>query len=132
VAGTEMTVGQLVTDLAKDVLFFNNSGGGVTLSGGEPAAQPRFSYNFLLSCQQHHIHTALETSGYAPARTIAKLAGVSNLILYDVKTTDAECHRLFTGVSNQLILENLHMLCAYHVFLESTMVQRKSERWQER
>lgn len=111
-AGTRVTVGELVAEVAKDLPFFRRSGGGVTLSGGEPAMQPRFSYNFLLACNQRGIHTALETSGYARWEVMSRLAGVTDLLLYDVKFIDSDRHRRYTGVPNDLILKNLERLAA--------------------
>jgi len=111
-AGTRITVGNLAAEVVKDLPFFRSSGGGVTLSGGEPAMQPDFSYNFLLACKQRGVHTALETTGYAPWELISRLAGVTDLFLYDVKFIDSGLHRRYTGVPNDLILKNLERLAA--------------------
>ncbi|MBI3957338.1 MAG: glycyl-radical enzyme activating protein [Chloroflexi bacterium] len=112
VAGSRVTVGEVVSRVEKDLPFFRNSGGGVTLSGGEPARQPHFSYNFLMACQERGIHTALETTGYAKWEVISSLATVTDLFLYDVKLVDPASHRKLTGVPNELILENLRKLAA--------------------
>ena len=109
-AGTSVSAGELVEEVAKDLPFFRNSKGGVTLSGGEPARQPEFSYNFLLGCKQRGIHTALETTGYARWKVTLALARVTDLLLYDVKFIDPDAHHRHTGVSNRLILENLGKL----------------------
>jgi len=109
-AGNSISVGQLVAEVAKDIPFFESSSGGVTLSGGEPAMQPEFSYNFLLACKQRGIHTALETTGYGRWEVMSTLASVTDLLLYDVKSIDSDSHRHYTGVSNELILENLQRL----------------------
>ena len=109
-AGTSITVGQLVAEVAKDLPFFESSSGGVTLSGGEPAMQPEFSYNFLLACKQRGIHTALETTGYGRWEVMSTLASVTDLLLYDVKSINSESHRHHTGVPNELILRNLQRL----------------------
>jgi pyruvate formate lyase activating enzyme len=109
-AGNPVTVGGLVSEVEKDLPFFQSSEGGVTLSGGEPARQARFSYNFLLACKQRGIHTALETTGYASWKVMSALADVSDLLLYDVKLIDADAHQRYTGVPNHLILENLRRL----------------------
>ena len=113
-AGTGITVGELVADVERDRPFFENSGGGVTLSGGEPARQFDFSYNFLLACQQRGIHTALETTGYAGRETVSDLARVADLLLYDIKFFDGDLHRRHTGVPNNLILDNLRNLAEWH------------------
>ena len=112
IAGSVVTVGELVSQVRKDIPFFQSSGGGVTLSGGEPARQARFSYHFLLACQEAGIHTALETTGYARWEVISSLASVTDLFLYDVKFVDSESHRRFTGVPNRVILDNLQRLAA--------------------
>ncbi len=111
-AGTKVTVGELVAEVTKDLPFFRSSGGGVTLSGGEPAMQPTFSYNFLLACNQRGIHTALETTGYARWEVMSRLASVTDLLLYDIKLIDSSSHRRYTGVPNDVILKNLRNLTA--------------------
>jgi pyruvate formate lyase activating enzyme len=110
VAGRTVTVGELAAEVQKDIAFFRSSGGGVTLSGGEPARQARFSYHFLRACQEAGIHTALETTGYAQWEVMAALASVTDLFLYDVKFVDPELHRRYTGVPNRVILDNLRRL----------------------
>ncbi|MDP6273739.1 MAG: glycyl-radical enzyme activating protein [Dehalococcoidia bacterium] len=110
VAGDGVSVGDVLERVRRDIPYFNSSGGGVTLSGGEPARQFDFSYNFLLACQQAGISTALETTGYARSEIMSALAEVTDLILYDVKFVDAAEHRKYTGVPNELILKNLRTL----------------------
>jgi pyruvate formate lyase activating enzyme len=114
-----VTVGEVVKEVRKDIAYFQASGGGVTLSGGEPARQPAFSYNFLMACQAEGIHTALETTGYARWQVMESLARVTDLFLYDLKFADAAAHRQYTGVDNRIILENLQRLaqmgCEIHV-----------------
>ncbi len=109
-AGSDISVGQLLNEVSKNLPFFASSGGGVTLSGGEPTMQAEFAFNFLLACQQHDIHTAMETTGSAPWKVMSCLACVTDLFLYDVKLLDASAHHQFTGVSNKLILANLEKL----------------------
>ena len=113
-AGSTITVGELVADVERDRPFFESSGGGVTLSGGEPARQFAFSYNFLLSCQDRGIHTALETTGYGRWDVISMLANVADLLLYDLKFVDDDLHRQFAGVSNKIIQSNLGKLARWH------------------
>lgn len=108
--GTEVTVGDLVAQVEKDIPFFRSSGGGVTLSGGEPSQQAKFAYNFLKACQEKGIHTALETTGYAKWEVMAALAEVTDLFLFDVKFIDPDSHLQFTGVPNKIILDNLQKL----------------------
>jgi pyruvate formate lyase activating enzyme len=111
-AGAGATVGEVVEQVARDLPFFRSSGGGVTLSGGEPARQADFSYNILLACKQRGIHTALETTGYARWEVMSRLARVTDLFLYDLKFADSNAHRRCTGVPNRLILANLRKLAA--------------------
>lgn len=109
-AGTTVTVGEMVEQVARDLPYFRNSGGGVTLSGGEPARQARFAYHFLLACQERGIHTALETTGYAHWSALSALAQVTDLFLFDIKFMHPEDHRRYTGVPNAVIHENLARL----------------------
>ena len=109
-AGSRVTVGELAAQVQKDIAYFRTSGGGVTLSGGEPARQAQFSYHFLLACREAGIHTALETTGYARWEVIAALASVTDLFLYDIKFADSDAHRRYTGVPNRVILDNLQRL----------------------
>ena len=109
-AGRITTVAEVISIIEKDKLFFQSSGGGMTLSGGEPARQAEFSYNLLLACQDLGIHTALETTGYARWQVISALAEVTDLLLYDVKFINSRNHRELTGVPNQMILKNLELL----------------------
>jgi len=117
-AGSKTTVGELVADVERDRPFFESSGGGVTLSGGEPARQFTFSYNFLLACQKRGIHTALETTGYARWDVISVLANVSDLLLYDLKFIDDDLHRKYAGVSNKIIQSNLKNLAQWHTNIQ--------------
>ena len=110
IAGSQVTVGALVAQVEKDIPFFRSSGGGVTLSGGEPTQQAKFAYNFLKACREKEIHTALETTGYAKWEVIAALAEVTDLFLFDVKFIDPASHLKFTGVPNKIILNNLQQL----------------------
>ena len=109
---SEKTVGDVLSIVAKDKAYYKNSGGGVTLSGGEIMMQPDFSYNFLKACKDLAIHTAVETSGFGSEKAIHRIASVTDLILFDFKVLDEEQHRAFTGVSNSMILRNLESLCA--------------------
>jgi pyruvate formate lyase activating enzyme len=113
IAGTPVNASYLVNEVLKDIPFFERSGGGVTVSGGEPLMQPDITYHFLAACKHHGIHTALETSGYAPWDQLHKIAKTTDLILYDVKLLDPDLHCAYTGVSNQLILHNLQQLVSH-------------------
>jgi pyruvate formate lyase activating enzyme len=109
-------VGQTVTPEAiwdivkKDIPFYEQSGGGVTFSGGEPLMQPEFLLACLKRCGRGGLHRAVDTSGHAELDVLKAIAGETDLFLYDLKFMDPEKHKRFTGVSNQLILTNLKYL----------------------
>lgn len=105
--GKSMTVAEVIEEVLKDKPFYQTSGGGMTLSGGEPMAQYEFSKALLGEAKARKIHTAIETCGYAPFKLYADMLGDIDLFLYDYKETDCELHKKFTGVDNTLILENL-------------------------
>lgn len=106
VLGREVTVDEVVAEARKDVLFYRNSGGGVTVSGGEPLAQPDFVSAVLRRCQDDGLHTTVDTCGYAPPEALTKVLGYTDLVLFDVKHLQEEPHRMATGVSNRRILAN--------------------------
>ncbi|MCL1974870.1 MAG: glycyl-radical enzyme activating protein [Firmicutes bacterium] len=108
--GKTMTVPEVLQVVKKDMLFYESSGGGVTLSGGEPLLQAEFAASLLHELQREGIHTVLDTSGYAPFEQIAACASYTDLFLYDIKHLDAQFHQQLTGIDNTLILDNLHKL----------------------
>jgi pyruvate formate lyase activating enzyme len=110
--GRWMTVDEVMAQVERDVIFYDESGGGVTFSGGEPFNQPAFLGGLLAASREREIHTAVDTTGFAPAGVIRALAPGVDLFLYDVKLLDDEAHRRYTGVSNRLPLENLRWLAA--------------------
>jgi len=110
VAGKRMTVGEVVREVERDLIFFEESGGGVTLSGGEPVAQPRFAEALLRACRERGIHTVLETCGFAHPETFLRVALAADLVLFDLKLMDPVRHKRYTGVSNRGILRNLEQL----------------------
>jgi pyruvate formate lyase activating enzyme len=112
VLGRRYTVAELVAEVEKDLIFFDDSGGGVTLSGGEPLSQPAFTAAFLRACKERGIGTVLETCGFAPPDTFLNTALLADRILFDLKLVDPEKHRLHTGVPNDRILRNLEALIA--------------------
>lgn len=112
IAGEWLTVGQVIAEVEKDRAFFDASGGGVTLTGGEIAHQPRFVEHLLRAARERGIHTAVETTGYGPWRVFAALAAVTDLFLYDLKQMDDARHRVLTGASNRLVQSNLRRLVA--------------------
>ncbi len=108
----EMTVPTLVRELERDLPYFDPSGGGVTISGGEPLFQSRFTRALLLACRDRELHTALDTTGCADPAVLLEAASLASLVLYDLKSMDAAVHAQWTGVDNRRILENLRLLDA--------------------
>ncbi len=105
--GNPVTVDEVMNHVLRDVRFYENSGGGVTLSGGEPTAQPRFALAILQKCKEAGLHTTLDTCGCASWATMKKLLDDVDLVLYDIKHMDPRKHREATGKDNRLILRNL-------------------------
>lgn len=108
--GREVSAQQAMAEIEKDQIFHDESGGGVTFSGGEPLLQADFLNEILSQCQVRGIHTTLDTSGHAPFKVLEKLMGTIDLFLYDLKIMDDQKHRKFTGASNKIILGNLKKL----------------------
>jgi len=107
VVGRSWTPDALMAEIEKDRIFYDESGGGVTFSGGEPLAQPDFLAALLDACRKREIHTAVDTSGYAPETVVRDLLVRADLVLYDLKLMEEARHRHYTGVGNRRILENL-------------------------
>ena len=110
VMGYALTAGELLDRAVRQRAFFDASGGGVTLTGGEPTMQPAFAFAALSLLRGEGIHTAVETAGLAEWAPLERLASVTDLFLYDVKHADDALHRRHTGVSNRAILDNLRRL----------------------
>lgn len=119
--GTPWELSLLIKEVLKDRVYFEKSGGGVTVSGGEPAMQADFVYNFLLFLKREGIHTAIDTSGYCNLNNLKRLVSVSDLILYDLKEINADKHKQFTSHSNELIFDNLKQI--------SGMIDISKELW---
>jgi pyruvate formate lyase activating enzyme len=111
-AGRPMSVAEALAEIGRDVVFFDESGGGVTLSGGEPLAQPEFAEALLAACRACGIHTALDTCGMAPADVLLRVAAHADLVLFDLKAMGGGLHVQYTGAPNTAILENLEALAA--------------------
>ena len=109
-AGQEIGAEELVGELEKDLLLYDNSGGGVTFSGGEPLFQPAFLRESLVLCKMRRIHTAIETSGHAAPEIFESLVDHVDLFLFDLKLLVDNDHKKYTGVSNRLIKKNLTTL----------------------
>jgi pyruvate formate lyase activating enzyme len=113
VYGEELGVEELVHELLKDRIYFEKSGGGVTLSGGEPTMQPEFAQALLSSLKLHGVHTALDTCGQCTWETLSALLPHTDLVLYDLKEADPVNHKRFTGTANARILDNLKLLARF-------------------
>ena len=119
--GKQMSVEEVMIELRKDIPFYENSGGGITISGGEPTFQSAFTLALLRQCKEEGLHTALDTCGQTRWTTYEQLLPYVDLVLYDLKHIDPERHRKYTGVRNDLILENLHKMSQYGVPIEIRM-----------
>jgi pyruvate formate lyase activating enzyme len=112
--GKKLSVEEIIKEVEKDLVFYEESDGGVTFSGGEPLKQSEFLKSLLICCQKKKIHTAVDTSGYISWGILNKISPKVDLFLYDLKLMDNERHKKYTGVSNELILENLKKLSSVH------------------
>lgn len=108
--GEEMTVGEVMEEIERDRVFFNQSGGGVSFSGGEPLLQHEFLLALLQMCKEMGLHTVVDTTGFTTPVILDQVSRCVDLFLYDLKTLDDDKHRKYTGVSNRLIFENLRRL----------------------
>ncbi len=108
--GQEYTVDEVMTQIKKDIVFFEESGGGVTFSGGEPLLQYDFVMDLLKECKKLEIHTCIDTTGNIKSEKLENVASLTDLFLYDLKHIDDVQHIKYTGVSNKLILNNLKLL----------------------
>ncbi len=106
VLGREATVEEALAEAKKDALFYRNSGGGITVSGGEPLGQPEFVADLLRRCQDAGLHTTIDTSGYAPLAALEAVLKYTDLVLFDVKHLKNDPHRKATAVSNRQVLAN--------------------------
>ena len=114
IAGKPVKVSEVMEAVEKDNVFYDESGGGVTFSGGEPFMQPIFLQSLLEACREKGLRTAVETCGFVNAETLMASCPYVDLYLYDLKVIDNETHRRFTGVSNEIILKNLRQLSHSH------------------
>ena len=110
IAGKSVEVDAVMRQIERDVVYYDESGGGVTFSGGEPLAQPDFLLALLTECTKRDISTVVDTSGYAPLPVVRAVVDLVDLFLYDLKLVDSDRHKEFTGVPNGPILENVSWL----------------------
>jgi len=105
--GKQVSSNDVMAEIRKDLVFYDESGGGVTFSGGEPLLQPDFLGTILTHCNDENIHTAVDTSGSVAFEVFEKILDKVDLFLYDIKLINNKVHQKYTGISNRLILENL-------------------------
>ena len=108
--GKETSVDDVMAHILRERIFFEQSGGGVTLGGGEPFHQPDFAIAILRECRRREIHTAVDTCGFVSRSVLMEAVPLTDLFLYDIKHMDPEKHLEYTGVDNEVILSNLEKL----------------------
>ena len=111
--GEYWNLDDLFYEIQKDKIYYTQSKGGITVSGGEPTIQSDFILQLLKKCKENNIHTALDTCGYAPEHIYRKLLPYVDLVLFDIKEFDLEKHQIFTGIPNNLILKNAVWVAGY-------------------
>ena len=116
--GRKVSVDELLNDVKRDVLFFDESGGGVTFSGGEPLSQPEFLMAALERCGAMDIHRTVDTCGLVSREVLLDVAKRTDLFLYDIKMANVDSHQRYTGADFPLIQENLEALCATGVAIK--------------
>jgi pyruvate formate lyase activating enzyme len=110
IIGRRMTVAEVMTEIEKDIIFYDQSAGGATFSGGEPLMQAEFLLALLNQCRKKQVHAAVDTSCWAQPDLVDAVAEKTDLFLCDIKHTDSDAHRRLTGVENTLILANIKRL----------------------
>ena len=108
--GKSITVDEVYDEVKRDRAFYETSGGGVTISGGEPLFQPEFTAELLKTCRDNGIHTAIETCGFSDEKALLSVLEHCDLVLFDIKETDKERHKQYTGVDLTTILKNLKLV----------------------
>ena len=110
ICGKSMTVEEVMAEVRKDKIFYETSGGGMTVSGGEPSAQPEFTLALIRAAKEEGITASMETCGYGSPDFFRQAAALGTFFLFDLKAMDSAKHKALTGVENTRILENLRML----------------------
>jgi pyruvate formate lyase activating enzyme len=123
--GKEYTARRLYEEARKDAMFYRKNSGGVTLSGGEALMQYEAAAETLRLCRRNYMNTCVETSGFAPWENLEQVARYCNYIFIDLKLMDSAKHEKFTGVPNELILENIRKLCGFAVNRDLTVIVRR-------
>ena len=125
ISGKQLTTDEVCNIILKDAAFYSESGGGVTFSGGECIVFPDELTKMLKFCKSHRIHTAVDTSGYAPFSTFEQIIPFTDIFLYDIKAFSPDLHKKLTGVDNALIWENLIKLseCGKEINLRIPLIE---------
>lgn len=110
IVGRYVTSKEIIDEVERDILFYDNSGGGVTFSGGEPLLQHSFLLELLHECKDRGLHTVLDTSGFSTGHILSSVMDLVDVFLYDIKLSDDDQHKKYTGVTNIVIKDNLRML----------------------
>ena len=110
IVGKTISVQEIFDEILKDKVFYETSGGGVTISGGEPLYQPEFTTEILRLCKESNLHTCIETSGFAIESAIRKVLKYCDLVLFDIKETDAKKLLEYTGATINIVLQNLKIV----------------------
>lgn len=113
ITGETISAETVIARVEKDIVFFDESLGGITFSGGEPLSQIDFLEELLKLAKTRRIHTAVDTSGFAPFDSFTRILPYTDLFLFDIKCLDEEVHKRFTGVSNRIILDNFLKLTGH-------------------
>lgn len=125
---------EVINIVMRDRLYYEKSGGGITISGGEPLMQPLFAKELLNKAKCQGLHTAVDTSGYVKRKVLEDIEPLTDLFLYDLKLMDSEIHKKFTGKDNKLILQNYKTLIAHgkRVFVRVPVIEYvncREENW---
>lgn len=133
ITGEMKTISELFHIIEEDRAFYEMSGGGVTLGGGEVLMQPESAANLLMVCKQEGINTAIETSGYAKTEALLQVAEFTDLFLFDIKHMDSGKHFELTGVRNEQILKNLKELFSrrYNVRIRMPLIKGFNDDYEE-
>ncbi len=113
VIGKEVSVEEVFDEIIRDIDYYRDSGGGVTVSGGEVLFQPAFTAALLKRCRDAEIHTCVDTSGYGDTTSLEKILPYTSLVFFDLKHMDPSAHKELTGHSNELIIHNLEFIAAW-------------------
>jgi pyruvate formate lyase activating enzyme len=127
--GEEKTVEEIFREIEKDAAFYKNSGGGYTLSGGEPLFQYQFCLELIKKCKSIGFHGAMETCGYGDTNNLVKLSSMLDLVYFDIKEIEEEKHKSLVGVSNKIIISNLKAIqeCANEIIVRTPIIPQMND-----